>query len=193
MLVTMGLRRWSSRILLCAAMLSVLWMVWHRVQPPWWDNAADIQELHDFIADGEGYEGTDEYVPKGVDPYELKKDAPKVATVSGDRALVNIEKWNAERKTFSAQVPREEVLRLRLLNYPAWKVEVNGQAVKTSARRVTGELMFPVGAGMNQVQITFGRTRDRLIGACVAAVSWVLLFLGYWYWRRLPSGQTGLI
>ncbi|PYX33948.1 MAG: hypothetical protein DMG81_20595, partial [Acidobacteria bacterium] len=157
------------------------------------DNAADIQELHDFIADGEGYEGTDEYVPKGVDPYELKKDAPKVATVSGDRALVNIEKWNAERKTFSAQVPREEVLRLRLLSYPAWKVEVNGQAVKTSARRVTGELMFPVGAGMNQVQITFGRTRDRLIGACVAAVSWVLLFLGYWYWRRLPSGQTGLI
>ncbi len=193
MLVTMGLRRWASRILLCAAMLTVLWMVWHRVQPPWWDTAADIRELQDFIADGEGYEGTDEYVPKGVDPYELDKNAPKVATMSGDRALLNIEQWSAERRIFSAQVPSDEILRLRLLNYPAWKVEVNGRAVKASARRVTGELMCPVSQGMNQVRITFAQTRDRVIGGCVSAVSLVLLMLGYWYWRRETPSQPGLI
>jgi len=193
MLVTMGLRRWSSRILLCAAMLSVLWMVWHQVQPPWWDTAADIEEMQDFIADGDGYEGTDEYVPKGVDPYELDKNRPKVATVSGDRALLNIEQWSAERKIFTAQVPRAEVLRLRLLNYPAWKVEVNGRTMKAGARPVTGELLVPVNPGMNQVRITFERTRDRSIGASVSAVSWVLLMLGYWFWRREATRQPSSI
>ena len=68
LLVSMSLRRWWSRIILCVAMLAVLLIVWHRVQNPWWDNTGDIQEMLDNQQDGTGNEGVDEYVPVGVRP-----------------------------------------------------------------------------------------------------------------------------
>jgi hypothetical protein len=155
-------------------------IAWHRVQPPWWDTAADIQEMHDFIEDGDGYEGTDEYVPAGVDPYELKKGAPKIATVSGDPAVIHIDSWGAQSKVFSAEVARPEKLRLRLLNYPAWSVEVNGREIPAGTQPVTGEILIPVNTGSNRVRVMFVQTEDRLIGDLVSAgtlllvIAWIL-------------------
>jgi hypothetical protein len=177
MLLTIACRRWLTRLLLYAAMLALLWVVWHRVQPPWWDTAADIQEMHDFIEDGDGYEGVDEYVPAHVDPYELNKDAPKVVARSGDSVLVHIDEWKAETKAFSAQVSRPEQLRLRLFNYPAWRVEVNGRAVAATAQPVTGEIVFSVNPGTNRVRVAFTRTRDRLVGGIISVAALVLLIM----------------
>ena len=182
--VTMGCRRWLTRFMICAAMLGVLAIVWHRVQPPWWDTAADIQEMHDFIEDGDGYEGTDEYVPAGVDPYELKKDAPQVATVSGDPAVIRIDRWGAQSKVFSANVARPEKLRIRLLNYPAWRVEVNGREITAGTQPVTGEILIPVDTGSNRVRLTFVQTEDRLIGDLVSAGTLLLVIAWSLYLRR---------
>ena len=176
--VSMGCRRWLTRFLICSALLSVVAIAWHRVQPPWWDTAADVEEMHDFVEDGGGYEGTDEYVPAGVDPYELKKDDPQIATVSGDTAIVHIEQWSAQSKIFSAKVLRPEKLRLRLLNYPAWSVEVNGHEITAGTEPVTGEILIPVDPGSNSVRLTFAQTQDRLLGNVVSAAT--LLFLIVW-------------
>jgi hypothetical protein len=181
--VTMGFRRWLTRILICAALLSLVVIVWHRVQPPWWDTAADIQEMHDFIEDGDGYEGTDEYVPADVDPYELKKDAPQIATVSGNPAIVHIERWSGQNKLFSAKVLRPEKLRLRLLNYPAWSVEVNGHEITAGTEPVTGEILIPVDPGSNRVRVTFVQTQDRLLGNVVSAATLLLVIVWSVYCR----------
>ena len=78
LLLTMASRRWLVRALVCLAMLGVLVWVWHRVQSPWWDNAADVAEMLDNQRTDVGYEGTDEYVPNGADAYEINKDrAPR--------------------------------------------------------------------------------------------------------------------
>jgi len=182
--VTMGCRRWLTRFMICAAMLGVVAIVWHRVQPPWWDTAADVQELHDFIEDGDGYEGTDEYVPAGVDPYELKKDAPQVATVSGDPAVIYIDRWGAQSKVFSANVARPEKLRIRLLSYPAWRVQLNGREITAGAQPVTGEILIPVDTGSNRVRLTFVQTEDRLIGDLVSAGTLLLVIAWSLYLRR---------
>ena len=182
--VTMGCRRWLTRFMVCAAMLGVVAIAWHRIQPPWWDTAADIQEMHDFIEDGDGYEGTDEYVPAGVDPYELKKDAPQVATVSGDRAVIHIDRWGAQSKVFSANVARPEKLRIRLLNYPAWRVEVNGREITAGTQPVTGEILIPVDTGSTRVRLTFVQTEDRLIGDLVSAGTLLLVIAWSMYLRR---------
>ncbi len=189
LLVTLAFRRWLNRILVCVTMFAVLWIGWHGVQPPWWDTAADIQEMHDFIDDGGGYEGTDEYVPAGVDPYELKKDAPNVATVSGDRVLVRVDAWKAESRSFSAEVPRADTLRLRLLNYPAWRIEVNEREVAAGTRPVTGEILIPVAAGRNQVLISFRRTEDRLIGAMVSFASCLIILA----WSLCCRRKNGVV
>jgi hypothetical protein len=190
LLLTMACRRCLTRLLLCMTMLGLLWVVWHRVQPPWWDTAADVQEMHDFIEDGDGYEGTDEYVPAGVDPYELTKDAPKVATVSGDSALVHIDEWSAQTKAFSAEASRPEKLRLRLFDYPAWRVEVNGRPVKAAAQPVTGEIVFPVEAGTNRVRVTFVQTRDRLLGGTISVEALLLVILWTSYSKRQRENRA---
>jgi hypothetical protein len=182
--VTMACRRWLTRFMICAAMLGVVAIVWHRVQPPWWDTAADIQELHDFVEDGDGYEGTDEYVPAGVDPYELKKDAPQVATVSGDPAVIHIDRWGAQSRVFSANVSRPEKLRIRLLNYPAWRVQLNGREITAGTQPVTGEILIPVDTGSNRVRLAFVQTEDRLIGDLVSAGTLLLVIAWSLYLRR---------
>ncbi len=186
--LAMAWRRWLTRLLICAVMLGLLVTVWHRVQPPWWDTAADIQEMHDFIEDGEGYEGTDEYVPAGVDPYELNKDAPKVATTSGDSVLIHIERWSAQSKAFTVDVSRPETLRLRLLKYPAWRIEVNGRRVEADSQPVTGEIVFAVRPGTNHVHVSFIETRDRLIGGCVSLAALLLIIAASIYFRSPKQG-----
>jgi hypothetical protein len=187
LLVTAGCRRWATRLLLYGAMLGLVWTVWHRVQQPWWDTAADIEEIHDAIVDGGGYEGTDEYIPAGVDPYELNKDAAPVTEISGAGARIQIVDWSAQSKTFSVEVLRPERLRLRLFNYPAWKVEVNGRKVVPETQDVTGEIAIRVEAGANLVRVTFIRTRDRLVGDIISLMALLVAMVWAIQQRRSPS------
>jgi 6-pyruvoyl-tetrahydropterin synthase related domain len=181
LLVTMGSRRWIVRMLICIAMFVVLTFVWHRVQPPWWETAADFGEMLEHQRSGAGYEGTDEYVPIEADPYEIKQDAPRVALeddglAPGQVQQTWIPRWSAESKSFSAEVSQPGQLVLRLFNYPAWRVEVNGRVVASSTRDVTGQMLIPVQAGENRVQITFMRTWDRTLGGIISVVT--AFFLG---------------
>jgi archaellum component FlaF (FlaF/FlaG flagellin family) len=189
--ITMASRRWMVRVLICIAMLVLLGFVGHRVQVPWWEKAEDFAQMLDNQQSGAGYEGTDEYVPVEADPYEINKNASRVAldnNVAADQLLqVRIQRWNAESKLFTVEVSQPGQLVLRLFNYSAWRVEVNGQMVATTTRSVTGQMLIPVQAGENRVQITFTRTWDRTLGGIVTAVT-ALLFGIYFALRRLRSG-----
>jgi hypothetical protein len=77
---------------------------------------------------------------------------------------------------FTAYVSQPGQLVLRLLNYPAWLVDVNGQVVTTATRDVTGQMLIPVQAGENQVRIKFARTQDRTTGGMISIVT--VLFMG---------------
>ena len=110
-------------------MLAVLVFVWHRVQPPWWDDAGDVAEMLDNQQNGAGYEGIDEYVPNGADVYEIKKDARRVTFEGDGSARIRITQWGPESKSFSANLSQPGKLVLKLFSYPAWKVEVNGRPV----------------------------------------------------------------
>jgi hypothetical protein len=190
MLVTIAFRRWIGRAMIYCAMLAVVWIVWHKVQEPWWDNAADIRELHDFIEDGAGYEGVDEYVPTGVDASGVNQRAPLVATVSGRAVKVAIQEWVAETRVFTAETVRPEELRLRLFNYPAWRAFVNGKAVVAFSQPHTGELLIPVHAGRNEIRVAFARTRDRLAGGLCSGAGIILLLLWRFRFERQPTLES---
>jgi hypothetical protein len=185
LLITMGTRRWLLRAVACLAMLAVLAFVWHRVQPPWWDDAGDVAEMLDHQEDGSGYEGIDEYVPDGVDVYEIKKDARHVTFEGNGTSRIRITQWAAESKSFSASLSQPGKLVLKLFDYPAWKAKVNGRAVQTGMLKVTGQMVIPVEAGDNQVQITLARTRDREIGGLISFGTAILILALLPYKRRL--------
>jgi hypothetical protein len=179
--VTMASRRWLVRALICLSMLAVIIFVGHRVQTPWWEKAEDLTQMLNAQRSGAGYEGTDEYVPVGGDPYEIKQDAPWVTLndtllPSVQSSRIQIQQWDAESRSFTADLAQPSQLVLRLFNYPAWHVEVNARAVTTATRAVTGQMLIPLQAGQNLVRITFSRTWDRTVGAIISATT--ALFLG---------------
>ena len=188
MVVACGLRRWWMRSAVCVLSVLVIVTAWHRVQAPWWDTAADLREMQDNMATGAGYEGTDEYTPVGADPSSIDKDARKVAVEGPARAAIRVSRWDAEAKVFSAEMSAPDQLALRLFPYPAWRIEVNGQVVETSTRAGSGQVLVPVGAGMNQVEIRFVRTWDRNAGWWISILTAAALAI--WSYRaRSPDAS----
>ena len=190
-LLTMATRRWSLRVPAIMALLAVLVIAGYRIQPPWWDTAADIEEMSDALTEGAGYEGTDEYVPAGADPYELKKDQPQIVDSSGHPLRTETVQWGPAEKHFVVHSNTPELLTLRLFNYPAWEVMVNGRRVETQTTDVTGQMEIPVAAGRNDVRIHFGRTVDRTIGGLASLLSLGLLLAAWIKTRARAAAGEG--
>lgn len=186
--LTMGLRRWPWRAAACLLSLLVVVGAWHKIQEPWWDNAADLREMQDNMSDRIGYEGTNEYTPLGAKPSAINKDARNVTVDGPARAAIRVQRWDAESKAFTADMSAPDQLALRLFPYPAWKADVNGRIVQTGVRPGTGQMLVPVEAGMNGVQITFVRTWDRRAGGWISGIT-ALGLIG-WTIRRKRAAAT---
>lgn len=184
LLTVMGFRRWTARIAIYLAMLCVFGFVWLHFQAPWWDNLADLREMQDNMATGVGYEGTDEYTPVSADPYNVDKTAGSVTVDGPAHAAIRVSEWKADRKLFTAEMSAPDNVALRLFNYPAWRVEVNGQPVTAGMREGTGQMLVPVEAGANRVEIIFIRTWDRKLGLWISALALLLVLV---LLRRSPS------
>jgi hypothetical protein len=174
-LLTMAFRHWAARAAASAALLAVVIAVGYHVQQPWWDTAADIREMSNAMADGTGYEGTDEYVPLGADSYELEKSALRVTAGSPQSLKIKIEKWGPLERQFSSESTAPQTLTLRLFNYPAWIALVNGKPTATKTTEITGQMQISIPAGPNEIVIRFARTPDRTIGTFVTLFSLALL------------------
>jgi hypothetical protein len=143
--------------------------------------------MQDNMTDGIGYEGVDEYTPVGADPSAIEQDTRKVRVDGAAHSTIHIYYWNPESKMLTADMSAPDQLALRLLRYPAWNVEVNGHSVETAASESTGQMLVPVAAGMNRVQITFVRTWDRTVGGWISGVTLPSLLV-WTLWSRRRRG-----
>jgi hypothetical protein len=144
--------------------------------------------MSDAIADGSGYEGTDEYVPAGADPYELNKDLPRISDDAGTPIQSKILAWGPTEKHFSVRASQPENLQLRLFSYPSWQVSVNGRATETQKTDVTGLVVIPISAGDSDIYIYFRRTKDRLVGDIVSLIS-LAVFVAIWI-KTQPQNRS---
>ncbi len=138
---------------------------------------------------GFGYAGNDEYVPPGADNDEIKPDFPEFVIHGAHRdditsgARVSHLQWGTYRKQLTVDSPEPVELVLRLMNYPAWQVRVNGRRVLPQSDDPTGRMVIEVPAGHSVVDVRFVRTGDRWLGDGITVVS--LLFVGgFWYVGR---------
>jgi hypothetical protein len=147
------------------------------VQQAWWDSE-DIPVLREAIANDQGFEGTDEYDPSGDDHYNLPEKAPRVQVLPAEesegiapKAEIHIERWTAEEKDL--RVTSREPLRvgLRLLNYPAWRVEVNRKAVTPQRAETNGRMILPLAPGTQRITARFVRTPDRTLGMAISVLA----------------------
>jgi 6-pyruvoyl-tetrahydropterin synthase related domain len=156
----------------------------------WWDSD-DAPFLAGEIRNGHGYEGVDEYEPVGADRYELPGATPdaeeipnvpatpavaildstagKIGAASGVR--VDIQQWTGERKVFSAETAEPVRIAVRLVNYAAWQVRVDGARVRPESAEMTAQMLLPLAAGNHHVEIIFYSTPDRTVGGAISFVS----------------------
>ena len=140
------------------------------VQQTWWDSE-DIPVLRETIANDQGFEGTDEYDPLGDDHSNLPEKAPRVAILPNDepggaapRAEVRVLRWSAETRELEVLSPKPVRVALRLLDYPAWRVEVNGKVQTPQHAETNGQMILGLPAGTQHIAIKFVRTPDRILG-----------------------------
>jgi hypothetical protein len=193
--------RWMSIVaLVCACFLAAamerrrgwLWFVlvtalsfplgYFLVQNTWWD-PDEMSTQRAAITSGTGYEGVDEYDPLGDDHLDLPKHAPlakilpqeaddsSLSTPSGE---IQIGTWetNDHRVLVESSAPAR--VALRLLNYPAWQVTVNGKPVTPVQPDDTDQMLVPVEAGKAEVQVRFVHTTDQTGGIALSVISLLL-------------------
>jgi hypothetical protein len=202
---TLAPRRFRWMAFLAAAALVTSTAIF-LVQHTWWDDE-EFSTLRAGIASGEGFDGTDEYDPAGDDHYNLPAKAPRALLLptpadSEDQAenpgstaarvpdaggKLFVERWTAEDKTVQVESPRPARLALRLLDYPAWRVKVNGSQVQPEHAEDFAQIIVPIPAGSSRVNGRFTRTRDRTAGIAISIASFLaamwLLFVG----KRKPE------
>jgi uncharacterized membrane protein len=161
------------------------------VERGWWDTQ-DIPALRAAIANGEGFDGTDEYDPAGDDHTNLPTKSPQALVMDTDsipgpnsRPTIRVERWSPEDKEVSVNSREPFFLGLRLLNYPAWRAEVNGAVVAPRGGDDYNQMIVPVPAGESHVRVRFARTWDRTIGG-LSSLAGALAALGLLAVGRRP-------
>jgi hypothetical protein len=146
------------------------------VQKAWWDSE-DIPVLREAIAKDQGFEGTDEYDPREDDHTNLPEKAPRVQILPAEesegrapKAEIHIERWNAEDREFRVTSHEPVRVALRLLDYPAWRVEVNGKTVTPEHAETNAQMILLLSPGTQRITAKFARTPDRTLGIAISVL-----------------------
>jgi hypothetical protein len=170
------------------------------------DDEDNVLTMASVYRAGTGFQGTGEYSPTGADnsmiavglPAACLVDDPTTELGQGAQEDVN-PVWSPGQHsceaTFAAAtnlpqhlritavVPQAGFLILRLCNYPAWKVKVNGRPVAGLPQRDDGLMAVPVPQGSVDLTVDWTTTLDVLAGRWLSALA-VLLITGLWYLER---------
>ena len=143
---------------------------------------------------GQGTEGTDEYTPVGVDNSRVQQHLPLVRVLrapqddtrddtpadnpewrAGDpgsiAAQVDARRQNGEHWKVSLVTPETGYAVLRLMDYPSWRVTVDGQPENGRPLREDGLMAVPVNAGSHVIEVQWTATRDVVAGRIISAIA----------------------
>jgi hypothetical protein len=149
---------------------------------------------------GGGSEGTDEYTPLGADNASIQQHLPLVRVLraaqddtadstngvnpewrAGDpgsiAATVDTQRWNGEHWVVRIVTPETGYAVLRLMDYPSWRVTVDGNPANGRPFREDGLMAVPVKAGSHTIAVQWTETRDVIVGREVSAIALLALAL----------------
>jgi len=185
-------REWLRWALLVLAGMAIFGTAHYLVKNAWWDTE-DMPDLEEAMNHGTGFEGTDEYDPVGDDRTHLPQKQPRamlLATAQDSEApkdaKIRVEKWTAEHRSMHVMTRKPGRVALHLLDYPAWRVTVNGKSVSVQHPQGTQQMIIPVPAGESELRVDFMRTTDRTIGGWISMATLISSICVLLWMRRTP-------
>ena len=182
---------WFALLLLLTIPLAIF-----LVNNTWWD-PDEIPTLQAAVTDETGFDGTDEYDPLGDDHLDLPAHAPATKILPAEpeetrvpEARVQIDKWTTEEKSLRVDSPAPARLALRVLNYPAWQVKVNGARIVPDRPDNYNQMIIPIAAGSSTIQVRFARTPDRTLGMHISILCVLLTVVLLLVGRNRGPAQT---
>jgi hypothetical protein len=163
---------------------------------------------------GQGTQGTDEYTPVGADNASVQQGLPLVRVLrdaeddtadstGGDNAdwrtgdpgsvaaKVEARARNAEHWVVSLSTTESGYAVLRLMDYPSWRVSVDGRQIVSRPLREDGLMTVPVTAGRHTIEVQWTATRDVVAGRVLSALA-LLGLVGTVVLER-PGGRTKVV
>ena len=168
-----------------------------------------IRQLLAWMASDKGLDGAGEYIPLGREYSLVPRETEARFTAAYDsegsprlplflpteawkgrtQAMkLQIKRWDAEDRDMEVTAGEPALLCLRLMNYPAWRVEVNSKATTPQRFAEWNAMVVSVPAGESRVRVRFTRTPDRVIGSGLSVVS--ILVLGIVFLAGRSGGST---
>ncbi len=161
------------------------------------DDEDDVRAQLATFRDG-GFEGTDEYTATAADNGDIQQRLPPIrllASADADEAdssvaenptwtanpvetpssQISVQRWNVEHMSASIITTAPGFAVLRLMDYPAWQVQLNDVRVEHRPRRDDGLMTIPVSAGKSQLEIRYVATLDVWLGRAISLASVALL------------------
>ena len=187
-------RKWGW--VLVVAVLALLVPLGHfLVQNTWWDQD-EMSNMQDGITEAKGFDGVDEYDPVGDDHTDLPANAPLAKVLPSDpdeapaQTQLQVQRWTTKDKEIRVQSTASAKVALRVLNYPAWKVVVNGKPLSPGRMDDVNQMVVPVDAGTSNIHVVFTRTADRKIGDGTSLLSGLLALFLLWRSKPTPAGSA---
>jgi hypothetical protein len=176
------------------------------------DDEDAVWAMMDAYYEGTGFQGTDEYAPPYADNTTLAMGLPQSCLVASPTTVLgqgsagaNLEwlpdqdsceatfnrapnpgKPAVEHLRIAANAAHAAYLILRLRNYPAWQVRVNGQLLQSLPERTDGLIAVPVPRGQFEVTADWTTTGDVLLSRWIATLA-LLLVTALWLLERRPT------
>jgi hypothetical protein len=188
--VALAMEKRRAWLWFSALFLLSLTLAYFQVNNTWWDED-EMPTMRDAVVSGQGFDGTDEYDPLGDDHLDLPLDAPFAKILPADsadcftpQAHVEIQRWSTEQKLIRVDSSSPARVALRVLNYPAWRVQVNGKAFLPERADDVNQMVIPVEPGFSEIRVKFTRTRDRTLGDAISASFALLAAILFWMDHR---------
>ena len=159
-----------------------------------------------------GFEGTDEYTSAPADNGDIQQGLPPIRVLheaGGDEAdssvaenpdwhaspdmepsQIHIERWNVEHMSATIDTSAPAFAVVRLMDYPAWLVRVNGQPVGARPRRDDGLMVIPLPVGNSRIDIRYGTTPDMWAGRILSLIAIICLLAVLWVVGLRPLQQV---
>ncbi len=200
-----GWRRWAL-IAACAAVFAgEAWFAGTHFYLPC-DDEDSVAGMMDAYAQQQGFDGADEYAPPETDE-DLTTEGLPVACLASDPEVKVGESnedspplvWSPDQKScedfhgaatgsvehrqIRGVAARAGYLVLRLRQFPAWDVRVNGERIDEMPQRDDGLMAVPVQAGFVDVTVDWTTTPDVRLGGWISVFA-LIAAVGLWVVER---------